>query len=205
MNMRALLKGLMALRDENAYALEERSGVPQATTNRFLTGKHGEPRSKTVRKWASAYNLTESQLRGDSPLPDTLAQEIACVAAPEFTDALLPSSNGAAAEHPAQSPGKNKGITMQSNVVRLHREEAGVEDGYVRMRLPAGIRPLRTRHLSEYSRALRVLPLELAALVSSQRLSHAKPPVSPPPSGPAGLRDARASWLRLPQGPTRDS
>lgn len=125
----------MALRDENAYALEERSGVPQATTNRFLTGKHGEPRSKTVRKWASAYNLTESQLRGDSPLPDTLAQEIACVAAPEFTDALLPSSNGAAAEHPAQSPGKNKGITMQSNVVRLHREEAGVEDGYVRMEL----------------------------------------------------------------------
>lgn len=39
MDMRSLLKALMALRDENAYALEERSGVPQATINRFLTGK----------------------------------------------------------------------------------------------------------------------------------------------------------------------
>ena len=52
MDMRSLLKALMALRDENAYALEERSGVPQATINRFLTGKHGDPRSTTVRKWA---------------------------------------------------------------------------------------------------------------------------------------------------------
>ena len=45
MDMRSLLKALMALRDENAYALEERSGVPQATIHRFLTGKHGEPRA----------------------------------------------------------------------------------------------------------------------------------------------------------------
>lgn len=49
MDMRSLLKALMALRDENAYALEERSGVPQATINRFLTGKHGDPRSTTGR------------------------------------------------------------------------------------------------------------------------------------------------------------
>ena len=34
MDMRTLLKALMALRDENAYGLESRSGVPQATISR---------------------------------------------------------------------------------------------------------------------------------------------------------------------------
>ena len=33
MDMRTLLKALMALADENAYGLESRSGVPQATIN----------------------------------------------------------------------------------------------------------------------------------------------------------------------------
>lgn len=103
MDMRSLLKALMALRDENAYALEERSGVPQATINRFLTGKHGDPRSTTVRKWAGAYNLTESQLRGDAPLPDALMREIVRTA-PEYADALLPSSNSKADDGEAQSP-----------------------------------------------------------------------------------------------------
>lgn len=50
-------------------------------------------------------------------------------------DALLPSPNGESREHPAQSPGNNKGMAMRSNVVRLHQEEVGVEDGYVRMEL----------------------------------------------------------------------
>ena len=54
MDMRTLLKALMALRDENAYGLESRAGVPQATINRFLTGKHGDPRPPTVRKLAGA-------------------------------------------------------------------------------------------------------------------------------------------------------
>lgn len=134
MDMRSLLKALMALRDENAYALEERSGVPQATINRFLTGKHGDPRSTAVRKWAGAYNLTESQLRGDAPLPDALMREIVR-AAPEYADDLLPSPNGESPEHPAQSPENNKGMVMQSNVVRLHREGAATEGGYVRMEL----------------------------------------------------------------------
>ena len=100
MDMRSLLKALMALRDENAYALEERSGVPQATINRFLTGKHGDPRSTTVRKWAGAYNLTESQLRGDAPLPDALMREIVR-AAPGHADDLLPSTNCESTMHPA--------------------------------------------------------------------------------------------------------
>ena len=54
MDMRTLLKASMALRDENAYGLESRSGVPRATINRFLTGKHGDPRPPTVRKLAGA-------------------------------------------------------------------------------------------------------------------------------------------------------
>ena len=54
MDMRTPLKALMTLRDENAYGLESRAGVPQATINRFLTGKHGDPRPSTVRKLAGA-------------------------------------------------------------------------------------------------------------------------------------------------------
>ena len=81
MDMRTLLKALMALADENAYGLESRSGVPQATINRFLTGKHGDPRPPTVRKLASAYGLTESQLRGDAPLPESLERQLGAAVA----------------------------------------------------------------------------------------------------------------------------
>lgn len=66
--MREILKELMAQAGDNAYSLEEKSGVPQPTTQRFLSGNHGEPRSSTVRKWAHAYGLSESQLRGDEPI-----------------------------------------------------------------------------------------------------------------------------------------
>lgn len=114
MDMRSLLKSLMALRDENAYALEERSGVPQATINRFLTGKHGDPRSTTVRKWAGAYNLTESQLRGDAPLPDALMREIVR-AAPEYADDLLPSPTGATSEHPARPDPTSETLPIPSD------------------------------------------------------------------------------------------
>lgn len=50
-------------------------------------------------------------------------------------DCLLPSPNGQSPEHPAQSPENNKGLVMQSNVVRLQREGAATEDGYIRMEL----------------------------------------------------------------------
>ncbi len=56
---------LMANHGDDAYSLAEKSGVPQPTTHRFLSGKHGDPRSSTVKKWASAYGITESELRGD--------------------------------------------------------------------------------------------------------------------------------------------
>ena len=66
--MREILRELMSRFGDDAYSLEGRSKVPQPTTQRFLSGKHGDPRSSTVRKWASAYGITESQLRGDVPI-----------------------------------------------------------------------------------------------------------------------------------------
>lgn len=76
MDMRELLNRLMDLRGDNAHSLEDKSGVPQPTTNRFLSGKHGDPRSTTIKKWAAAYGISESQLRGDVPLPDGLLYEL---------------------------------------------------------------------------------------------------------------------------------
>ncbi len=66
--MQENLKNLMEMHGDDAYSLAEKSGVPQPTTHRFLSGKHGDPRSTTVKKWAAVYSVTESQLRGDEPL-----------------------------------------------------------------------------------------------------------------------------------------
>jgi transcriptional regulator with XRE-family HTH domain len=66
--MRDNLKQLMVASGDNAYTLSEKSGVPQPTIQRFLVGKHGEPRSSTIQKWASVYGVTESQLRGDTSI-----------------------------------------------------------------------------------------------------------------------------------------
>lgn len=68
--MQKILKSLMDKHDDDAYSLAERSGVPQPTIHRFLSGKHGDPRSTTVKKWAAAYGISESQLRGDQPLDE---------------------------------------------------------------------------------------------------------------------------------------
>jgi hypothetical protein len=66
--MREILAYLMQEAGDDAYSLHDKCGVPQPTTQRFLSGKHGDPRSATVKKWAAAYGVTESQLRGDAPL-----------------------------------------------------------------------------------------------------------------------------------------
>jgi hypothetical protein len=66
--MREILKELMSRAGDDAYSLEVKSKVPQPTTQRFLSGRHGDPRSSTVKKWANAYGITESQLRGDVPI-----------------------------------------------------------------------------------------------------------------------------------------
>lgn len=133
MDMRTLLKALMALRDENAYGLESRSSVPQPTISRFLAGKHGDPRPPTVRKLAGAYGLTESQLRGDAPLPESLERQLE-------RRGLLPSPNGAADDDLAKSGDDKEEQAAHGNVVRLRRDGATrggarTEDGYVRMEL----------------------------------------------------------------------
>ena len=66
--MREILEKLMVAAGDDAYSLQKKSGVPQPTTQRFLAGKHGDPRSSTVKKWAGVYGVTESQLRGDVPI-----------------------------------------------------------------------------------------------------------------------------------------
>lgn len=68
MNARDVLRALMSKRGHNAYDLERLSEVPQPTIQRFLSGKHGDPRSSTLKKLAAAYGVTESQLRGDVPI-----------------------------------------------------------------------------------------------------------------------------------------
>lgn len=66
--MRAILKLLMARYGDNPYDVERKSGVGQPTTSRFLNGKSTDPKSPTVSKWARAYGVTESQLRGLEPI-----------------------------------------------------------------------------------------------------------------------------------------
>lgn len=67
-----ILKKLMDRHGHNAYDLEERSGVPQPTINRILTGKHGEPRKNTLDKLAKVYGLQAAHLRGEIPLDLTV-------------------------------------------------------------------------------------------------------------------------------------
>ena len=70
--MRNILKHFMAENNDNQRTLAEKSGVTQPTIQRFLSGKHGNPNSATVKKLASAYKLSESQLRGDVPINNLL-------------------------------------------------------------------------------------------------------------------------------------
>lgn len=61
----------MEKRDWNDYKLSEKSGVPQPTIHRFLSGAHGEPRGETVRKIARGLGISEAQLRGFEGLNKT--------------------------------------------------------------------------------------------------------------------------------------
>jgi transcriptional regulator with XRE-family HTH domain len=75
MNMSELsdnLKHEMALKGWNAYDLEKHSGVPQPTIHRILSGKHSDPRSKTVKKLAAGLGISEFQLRGETVANTTI-------------------------------------------------------------------------------------------------------------------------------------
>jgi predicted transcriptional regulator len=66
--MRIILTQLMEREGHNANLLARLARVPQSTTFRFLKGIIDDPRSDTVSKWAKLYGITESQLRGDTPI-----------------------------------------------------------------------------------------------------------------------------------------
>jgi transcriptional regulator with XRE-family HTH domain len=66
--MRETLRQLMDREGHNPYDVERRSGVGQTTTFRFLEGLIKNPTFPTVKKWARAYGVTESQLRGEAPI-----------------------------------------------------------------------------------------------------------------------------------------
>lgn len=72
--MRLILKALMDSQGHTGHSLYELSGVPSATTYRFLSGSHGEPRSSTIRRWARVYGVTEAQLRGSEPIDGVAVQ-----------------------------------------------------------------------------------------------------------------------------------
>lgn len=68
--MREVLKALMAVHGDSPYDLHTKSGITAATTYRCLSGKHGDPKSATIRQWAKVYGVTEGQLRGLEPIKD---------------------------------------------------------------------------------------------------------------------------------------
>ncbi|WKJ88779.1 S24 family peptidase [Methylomonas montana] len=65
--LREILEDEMSLQGLNDYDLEAKSKVPQPTIQRIRSGKHGDPRSTTVKKLAFGLGLTEAQLRGIEP------------------------------------------------------------------------------------------------------------------------------------------
>ena len=71
--LRKNLKNEMDRKGWNATVLSEKSGVPQPTIQRFLSGTHGDPRSSTIQKLAKGLGTSEAVLRGfeeaDLPVP----------------------------------------------------------------------------------------------------------------------------------------
>ena len=71
--LRKNLKKEMDSKGWNATVLSEKSGVPQPTIQRFLSGNHADPRSSTIQKLAKGLGITEAALRGfeeiDAPVP----------------------------------------------------------------------------------------------------------------------------------------
>lgn len=68
--MRTILKKLMDRAGHNPYYIERETGLPAATTYRFLKGDIDQPKVASIRAWASVYGVTEGQLRGDVPIPE---------------------------------------------------------------------------------------------------------------------------------------
>lgn len=63
--MLEILEQLMKIHRDTQTSLADKSGVPQATIQRFLKGTHESLSQDNVKKIAKSYGVTESQLRGD--------------------------------------------------------------------------------------------------------------------------------------------
>lgn len=125
MKMREILIELMRLHGDDAYSLEAKSSVPQPTTQRFISGKHKSANENTVQRWATAYGISVSQLRGDAPLNIIDFQEIHAYSSDDTTlrkDLYLaePSIIGYSAisnsEHVIQIPLLNIKASMGSGI-----------------------------------------------------------------------------------------
>lgn len=62
----------MKANGHTGHRLEDLSGVPSATTYRFLRGVHANPDVSTIRKWAEVYGVSETQLLGNEPIQGVL-------------------------------------------------------------------------------------------------------------------------------------
>lgn len=66
--MRIILKRLMDEAGDKPHDIHRKTGVQASTIYKFLKGDHRDPTSTTVQKLAMLYGITESQLRGDTPI-----------------------------------------------------------------------------------------------------------------------------------------
>lgn len=98
-DMREILQKLMKQHEDTATSLARKSGVPQPTIYRFIKGQHSDPRSAIVKKLAAAYGLTESQLRGNAPLPGENKGRGQQIEMDEFKRQLLMFYSGMSPKH----------------------------------------------------------------------------------------------------------
>jgi transcriptional regulator with XRE-family HTH domain len=98
-DMRKILTSLMQKSGDTPSTLSRKSGVPQPTIHRFLNGTTGDPRSSVVKKLAVVYGLTESQLRGDEPMPGSGKARQLPVEQDEFRRQLIVFYGGMSQKH----------------------------------------------------------------------------------------------------------
>ena len=71
MNISVVLRHLMTLHNIGENELERLSEVTQPTIHRILSGESISPRDSNVGKIAKYFNVSNAQLRGEEPLPDS--------------------------------------------------------------------------------------------------------------------------------------
>jgi hypothetical protein len=98
-DMRKILTKLMSDSGHTANSLATKAQVPQPTVYRFLNGETNDLRSVNVKKLAAVYGITESQLRGDEPLPGHSKDKNPISETDEFRRQLLMFYGGMSQRH----------------------------------------------------------------------------------------------------------